>query len=286
MSNTKKKIAIIVDSSSNLDPTTLKEKNINIIPLLISFEDRTEIEDTTSDIKKSNFYARVKNGEYTKTSQSSPGKLMSLWRKLLAERNDEIIFIPIAKGLSGQYQNAYMLSQENEFKNRVHIIDTNGAATFNSTLAIKASEIVANGGNINDINKMVTQVKKDSLIYIIPEDISRLSKGGRAKSVVASLISLIRVKVIIKFGEISEKSGIARTLNNAIESVITKIKEFIKNENYILEILTSQCDKKITTIINKIITNHPELKIKKKFLPNCFVSHAGVNSVGIIVVKQ
>ncbi|WP_342223712.1 DegV family protein [Spiroplasma endosymbiont of Asaphidion curtum] len=286
MSNANKKIAIIVDSSSNLDLTTLKEKNINIIPLLISFEDGTEIEDTISDIKKSNFYARVKSGEYTKTSQSSPGKLINLWRKLLTEGNDEIIFIPIAKGLSGQYQNAYILSQEIEFKNRVHIIDTNGAATFNSTLAIKASEIIANGGNISDINKMVTQLKKNSLIYIIPQDISRLSKGGRAKSVVASLISLIRVKVIIKFGEISEKSGIARTLNNAIESVITKIKEFIKNENYILEILTSQCDKKVTTIINKIITTHPELKIKKAFLPNCFVSHAGVNSVGIIVVKQ
>lgn len=280
------KVAIIVDSSSNLTDEDLRVANIYSLPLLINYEDGTTIEDTPKNVIASNFYHRVASGEYTKTSQSSPGVVSNLWSHLLQKGYEQIIFFPIAKGLSGQYQTALMLTDEPEFKDKVYVVDTDGAATFNSYLALKTREILDANGTLEDVKKMIAKAKKNRLIYIIPEDISRLSKGGRAKAAIISLISLIRIKITIRFDEISERSAISRTLHNAIEAALNNIKKFIKKKRYILEILTSNCTKKVEVIINSIINDHPDLKIKRTILPNCFVSHAGVNSVALIVVRE
>ena len=134
---------------------------------------------------------------------------------------------------------------------------------------------------------MIKKVKKSNIIFIIPEDISRLSKGGRAKSVITSLINWVRIKLIIKFEETSQFGGMARTLNNAMETCIIKIREFLKNNsNYVLEILNSECSEKTENTIKNIIKKNTDLKIKRNFLPNAFVSHAGVNSIGIIIIKK
>lgn len=282
-----KNIAIVVDSACNLSEKKLRDNNIFMVPLTITFNDNEQIPDLEELIIKNGFYERLKMKEEIKTSQSIVGDILNKWDKLLADGYKEIIFIPIAKSLSGQYQTTFQLSKEEKYKGKVHIFDIDSAATLTSVIALKAQEMVENGGNVEEIESMAKKYKKNSHIYIIPEDIQRLAKGGRAKKAIITLITLIKKHVIIEQTTTSEKKGFHRTLTSAIEECIKNIKILLhKSSEYVFEILMSQCNDNIKKIIDKIIENNYEFTIKKTNLPNVFSSHAGINSISIIAVKK
>ena len=114
------KIALITDSSCDLSLETLKENNINMLPLNIiysygEFEDRVSI--TPEEV-----YEKL-GIEIPSTSLPSTKKINSVLDKLEEEGYTHVIAITISSGLSGTF-NAIRLALEDHPKLISHVYDT------------------------------------------------------------------------------------------------------------------------------------------------------------------
>lgn len=118
------KIAILTDSS--YDGKIDEYKDLYLVPLIINTEDGRDILDD-NNLAKDEFYELLDN-QMLKTSQATPGQLMKVWDELLVNY-DQIIYLPISKGLSGQCANAKMLSEiEETYKGKVFVCDGNNVS--------------------------------------------------------------------------------------------------------------------------------------------------------------
>lgn len=120
-------VALIIDSSSGINKDELKKyEDTYLLPLLLNFPDGSEVEDDEDIISFNEFYDILEH-QVIKTSQIPMGKILSTWNELL-KKYDNIVFVGLSKGLSGQHENISMLAQGEEYKGKVFIIDTDGVS--------------------------------------------------------------------------------------------------------------------------------------------------------------
>ena len=145
-------IKIYADTGSNLYPSILKEKNLDIhvlkMPLEVGeetymcYEDNADIEEMSS-----RFYQAVEEGKEIKTSLINPDTFKNAFKEDIMQGNQIICFI-MAKGISGTYQSACIAASEiNEKQGEevVKIIDTATAGLGEGLQAIHAYELVQEG---------------------------------------------------------------------------------------------------------------------------------------------
>lgn len=102
------KITILFDSSAGIKKHEMKE-NWYKVPLLLNVENGQEYEDDEASISEDLFY-EILEKKVIKTCQTPPGVMLNKWDELL-ESYDLMVCAFISKGISGQYENAVMLSK-------------------------------------------------------------------------------------------------------------------------------------------------------------------------------
>ena len=77
----KRKVAIVTDSVSNLTPETIAEHNIYVIPQILNWEGQSLLDQI--DITTAQFYERLpQSKDLPKTSQPSPGQFTEHFEKV------------------------------------------------------------------------------------------------------------------------------------------------------------------------------------------------------------
>ena len=114
------KVAIMTDSNSGITQEQAKELGIFVLPMPFIIDGETFFEDISLSQKE--FYAKLKEDTDISTTQPTPGSTMDMWHELL-KSYDEIVYIPMSSGLSGTCHSAMMLSGEDEFKDKVFVVD-------------------------------------------------------------------------------------------------------------------------------------------------------------------
>jgi fatty acid-binding protein DegV len=97
----KEKIGIIIDSSSTFTEEFITKNNIRVAPLSLVDSQSKVYTDNGRDISQKEFVSRLRNGENFKTSMTSIGQLMDICDEMF-KIYQNIIFLPVSKGLSGQ----------------------------------------------------------------------------------------------------------------------------------------------------------------------------------------
>lgn len=282
----KKKIAILTDSSSGFTTEEIKELDIHVIPLHIILNNEIDILDTDEETIKHNFYEIVHTG-ITKTSQSSTGELIIKYDEIL-KKYDEIIHYPIAEKLSSQYATAYILSKNEKYRGKVHVVRNHTAAFALKKLIIYANELTKQNLNVQEIIAKTNIFEKKTYMAMIPDNLDRLSKGGRVGKVLLSLINLFKIKILIQWGEYPKKIASSRTLNNLIETLIEtweKFKKTIKVNFKLFVLKTNKCTNKVWDNVTQKLD---ELKVNynTEKLANIFVAHAGLNTIAFIAIPE
>ena len=117
------KVMIIADSTCDLNKDYLKENNIVILPLHVSFpgDDKDYLDGVNLDAET--VYKKVEEiGNTPKTGAANVNQFIELFQKYIDE-NYDIIYTGIGSGLSSSYQNAVLASQEFP-EGRIEIVDS------------------------------------------------------------------------------------------------------------------------------------------------------------------
>ncbi|WP_310603211.1 DegV family protein, partial [Anaerosporobacter sp.] len=98
-----KKIAVVTDSNSGITQIDSKEYGVSVLPMPFYINEVLYFEDIT--LSQEQFYEKLVEGAEISTSQPAPGDVIDLWESLL-EEHDEIVHIPMSRGLSSSCETA------------------------------------------------------------------------------------------------------------------------------------------------------------------------------------
>lgn len=215
-----KKVVIMTDSSAGFSILEQKKYNVVVIPLMISinsnksFKDNDEINDTEL------FNFVVTKRATVKTSQALLGDLEALWDDLLLQY-EIIVFLPLAKEISGQYHTALMLCKEEKYCGRIILLDTKNTSFILKTMVLATREYLNNDGDLNKIQEdIINPIQQTSDAYIIPGNLQFLAIGGRIPKSIANIANLLKVKPILQCKDKITKVGVTRTLTRALKNVV------------------------------------------------------------------
>lgn len=121
----------------------------------------------------------METGAEISTSQPSPDSVMDLWRSLL-KVYEEVIHIPMSSGLSGSCQTAIMLSEEEEFAGKVHVVNNQRISVTQRQSVLDAIRLCEEGKTGREIKEILEEDKFNSSIYIMLDTLYYLKKGAES----------------------------------------------------------------------------------------------------------
>ena len=173
---------IVTDSTSDITQVDAREKNIQVVPLRILFEDG-EYHDGIN-ISTEEFYNKLESAKVLpQTSQPSPEDFFKIFEK--AKNNDEaVLVITLSSSLSGTYQSATIAKNICEYE-KIYIVDSQTVTLGLKVLVDYAISLRNDGKSIEETFEILEREKQNIRIFAAVDTLEYLKKGGRLSSAAA-----------------------------------------------------------------------------------------------------
>ena len=201
-------IKILTDSTVDLPPELVEAHHIHIIPLHVSIDDRTYL-DNGVDIGRREFFDKLRSARKTPTtSQPSVGDFQRVFRELMAD-GSEVLCITISSAMSGTYQSA-MGALESMPDAPVQIVDSRHVSIGMGPLVLRAARLAAAGYIMQEIVAALTAMIDTCNLVFLVDTLEYLHKGGRIGTASTLMGTLLSVKPLL-----TVKDGIIQPLHKA-----------------------------------------------------------------------
>lgn len=208
------KIAIMTDSNSGITQAEAKELGIYCIPMPFTIDGKEFEEDI--NLTQEHFYEKLMGGAEVFTSQPTIGIIAKKWDEIL-KTYDAIIHIPMSSGLSGSCQTAMMMADEDQYKGKVFVVDSQRISATQKADVLDAIAMADKGYSAKEIYDYLMNNKMNATIYITVDTLEYLKKGGRLSPAAATLAGLLKIKPILTIqGEKLDKYGTSRTMKKLV----------------------------------------------------------------------
>ena len=255
------KIALITDSACDLDLNTLKENNINLLPLRIIYSNgdyRDRIDITPQEV-----YDNLEN-EVPKTSLPSAQETEEILTKLETEGYTHVICISISSGLSGSF-NAIRLALEDHPKLTSFVYDSKILAYPQGEIVLEVAKLIKEGKSFEEIVQEIPEIRKRVIGYFTINTLEYLKKGGRIGGAAALFGSLLQIRPIL-------------TVEDGKTTVFTKVRTKKKAIDKIVNTILEQNSK---SPIKGLIVHHINCESEGQELANRLKSSLGLDNVKI-----
>lgn len=288
------RVAIVTDSNSGISQVEAEKMGIYVVPMPFIINDETFFEDI--NLTREQFYEKLLGDADISTTQPSPEYVMNLWNELFDKGYDEIVHIPMSSGLSGSCSTAMMLSQEDEFEDKVYVVDNQRISVTQRQSTLDAKAMAEAGMSAKDIHDKLMEYKSESSIYIMVDTLKYLKKGGRVTPAAAALGTILKLKPVLQIqGEKLDAFAKARTINQAKTMMINAMKNDVETRfggdvnNVWIEMAHTENEEeamKFKDEILKVWPDYPEENIIIDHLSLSVSCHIGPGSLAIACSKK
>ena len=233
-------IKIYADAASNLLPSIIKEKNLDIkiitMKLFIADKEYNCYEDNFDFAKVSKiFYEEMEGNDNIHTSLINPNDYLDAFKEDI-ESGNQIICLTMAKGISGTYQSACIardMINEKVGKEMVYILDSATAGLGEGIQAIRLESEVKKGKSFKQLIEEAEKFKYKVRSEFTVDDIMYLVKTGRVKKVVAKIANALRIKVMLKGSNESDivSTGKISGRRLSVKKLVNQCVEYIRKPN-------------------------------------------------------
>lgn len=238
------KLAIITDSSAVLQPTTLANKDVFVLPIPVTIDEESFVEGQNLTVEE--FYQKMAASEdLPKTSQPSLLELEEILTALQANGYTHAVGLFLSSGISGFYQNIQYLADEFEGLT-IAFPDSKITSAPLGMMVENVLKWAAAGQSFEEICAKLDQQIAQTSAFIMVDDLDHLVKGGRLSNAAAILGNLLSIKPILYFTdegkiEVYEK---VRTEKKAVKRLLEILQEKTSDGNYQLAIIHANCPEK------------------------------------------
>lgn len=276
-----KKIALVVCGNSGVDymkldyPVKLLRSTLNL--------DGKEYEDYV-DIQAKEFYDRVvANPDISvSTSQTSTGKIASVYEEIKEEGYTDAIVIVISSKLSGTYQGALLAKDMVEGLN-VFVIDSRSVSYGEAFLVLEAIKMIKEGKKTREIIDKLEKIRDNIYIYVLVDTLKFLVKNGRLSATSGFLGTLLKIKPLLhvqRDGSLVPYEKI-RTKTKAQARLLEIVKKDIEDKSVVLFIAYTNNEEEAQEIKKLFLLERPDLQIEVVPLTPVVGAHAGPGTLGV-----
>ena len=218
-------IGIVTDSNSGITSKEANEWGVTVIPMPFYINGELYYEGLTLNQKE--FYKFLEDNLDVNTSQPSPGDVMRTWDEVLKEK-EYIIYIPMSSSLSGTYETAVMLAEE--YEGKVFVVNNRRISVTQLQSVKDAINLVKKGKSAKEIKEILEDRQYQASIYIVPDTLDYLKKGGRLTPAVASFAKVLNINPVLQIqGEKLDAFKKVRGMKQAKRAMREAIADDIKN---------------------------------------------------------
>ena len=277
-------IRIISDSSSLYSEKKGQEKNITIASLTVHINGKNYRE--YEDIETEEFIKIINEGHMPTSSQPSIGHVVDIYNQY---KEDEIINISMADGLSGTYNSACVARGMVENPERIHVINSETLCGPQKYLVDLAAALVEEGKECKEIVDEINKALKESKSYLIPHDFDYLVRGGRISSIVGKIGSAIKLVPVMTMSEDKKslvKFTTKRTYKKAVQKIIEQMTEDGINSEHKLYIYHAFNEDGAEEVKKIILSAIPDADIEVGLLGPAFTTQGGPGCISIQYIKK
>ena len=216
------KIAILVDSGSNVPEEYAEKYHMYSAPLTIIYKD-AEYRDGI-DIQPEDVFARFSE-EIPTTSLPSPSGVESTFKQIKADGYEKIVVVAISSGLSGTYEMLRGFGPTPEGL-EAHYVDTKNIGIGSGFSAILAGELIEQGLPFAEVCRRVEEGAANTQLFFCVSTLEYLVKGGRIGLVSGMVGTLLDLKPVISCNEegiyytVAKARGRKKSLRLALEKAV------------------------------------------------------------------
>lgn len=221
------KIALLVDSGTDVPQDVMERYGIYMIPLQIIYKERTYTDKV--DITPEEVYRRLEE-EVPSTSLPNGAQIQKVLEKIKEDGYEKLLIVTISSGLSGTYNVLRLIGQEEEGL-EVYVLDTKSIGIGAGLQAIRAAELIDSGLTFE---VLIAQLKKEIVqnkVLFNVGTLEYLQKGGRIGLVTSIIGTALKLNPTISCNEDGVYYTVAKSRGRkrSIDKLVEIAEEFIGN---------------------------------------------------------
>lgn len=276
------KIALLVDSGTDVPKAVIEKGPIFIAPLNIHYADATYQD--SIDITPEAVYQQMPDKIPT-TSTPSGEQIHQILKQIEAEGYQKVVVITISSGLSGTLNSIRM--QAEEFDNLdFAFIDTKNISVASGLSVIYAASLIEAGDDFQTVVAKTEAQLTNNKIFFYVDTLMYLIKGGRIGRVSGMVGQLLNIKPVISCDEAGIYYPIAkeRGKTKALKKMNQLVHDFA--ENHEVDIIIVNADTKELAEKMRETLQSSGLKIRQLLSSEVSPAlgvHTGPGAIGIAV---
>ena len=280
------KVAIMTDTNSSITVEEGKRDDIFLMTLPVIIGDETYIEG--ENLSTDELYHGMLEGVPVKTSQPSPQDLMDMWKDILAQGYDEIVYIPMTLTLSSSYNTAAAFAEE--FEGKVQVVNNYRLSSMLYEAVYDAKAYAEKGMSAKEIKEKLESESKNSFMVLTLDTLKYLKAGGRVSASKALVANLANIKPVLVLHEatidaVKKARGLKMATGKLIEYVKEKVEELYNEyapEKISIGIIdTFINDEDSKDLLERVKKAFPDFKIMARKCPCSIACHVGANALAV-----
>jgi DegV family protein with EDD domain len=279
------KIAILVDSGSDVPKEYRDRYHMYVAPLTIIYKDAEYLDGV--DIQPEDVFARFST-EIPSTSLPCPAAIEALFKQIKADGYDKVIAVAISSGLSGTFGLFSSFGPAPEGL-PTRYIDTKNIGIGSGFAAIRAGELIEQGLPFAEVCRRVEDASRHTKLFFCVSTLEYLVKGGRIGLVAGMVGTILDLKPVISCNEdgIYYTVARARGRKKSLDLALGKAVEFAAGaKEYNITVMHGAAKEEADELLAAMRVRLPDsrIAIEGQITP-ALVVHTGPGLIGIGVQR-
>lgn len=211
MSNKNDSYVIVTDSGADLPYDLLDQNGIPCVDLTLHFEGEN-IEMKNREIKVSDFYARMKNGEIARTSAPSPQAFTDTFEPILQEGKD-VLYLGFDTGISATVNSALIAAEDLREKypdRKLFVLDSLCASGGLGLVVLQTLKRKEAGMSVDEAAEFAAALSPQVAHRFTVETLTYLCRGGRVSKTAAFAGNVLSIKPVLHVDDAGKLINIAK----------------------------------------------------------------------------
>ena len=278
-------VRVISDTSTMYSTKEARAAGFAVSPLAVTIAGETYRE--LDEMTPARFVEIIGQGNMPASSQPAIGEVMELYEEF---KDDEILNIAMADGLSGTYASAVSVANMSENKDRITVINSMTLCGPHRYMVETASKMAAQGASLTTLVAHVKALMATTKSFLIPADFDYLRRGGRLSAAVAFIGKTVKLAPVMTLTEDCRRltaSAIKRSFKQAIAHVSDELakQEMGEGEGWRIYVVHGEAPEKAEQARELLAARFPKADYVLSTLTPAFITQGGPACVAVQSVK-